>query len=488
MDRRGFLGFAAGSAWDGGLARPERVSPPAGGRVIRSPTEYLANNAVFNVLDFGARRDGSDDGPAIHRALDAAAAAHGSLVFPAGTYSYAQSPNFAGDDLEILGQGRVTLRHTGRGVGFLVDGSLRRPGRKVWNMRIESLALEGNAETLVGFFFRSVHHGRFARLRVIGGAPEGEGFRTEFFVANYCEGWGVTGNERVVGTLPGTGITLSSLAAPKDNYGTVDCTLVNCIVESCAHTGLHLERAHNNMIRGGTFEDLTTGTGVVVSEAASGNVVDGVFLESNRVHIDCRGPQNQFIAISAEKGLSRFHGGADFTRLIGGRFADLSIEDGVRDVKLLGIAARRIADRGLRTQRLGCHDLGAGLPIPDHDGVPVHPKRWQAPALAAPWANAGGDATPAGFMRDAEGCIRLRGRLTRAAGSKSGKRELPLVIFTLPEGHRPTYRHRFPVLSQGKLGVLEVEVGGKVVLVQGALADLSLDGIVIAEDPGGPVS
>jgi len=348
-------------------------------------------------------------------------------------------------------------------------------------MRIENLALEGNSETSIGFFFRSVHHGRFARLRVIGGAPEGEGFRTEFFVANYCEGWGVTGNERVVGVLPGTGITLSSLAAPRENYATVDCTLVNCIVESCGCTGLHLDRAHNNMIRGGTFEDLRTGTGLMVSEVASGNLIDGVFLENNGLHIDCRGPQNQFIGLSAEKGLSRFHGGADFTRLIGGRFADMSIEDGVRDVKLLGVAARRISDRGLRTQRLGCHDASAGRPIPDHDGV-VRTTRWRSPALAAPWTNAGGDATPAGFMRDADGSIRLRGRLTRAAGVRSGKWTLPLVVFTLPEGCRPEFRHRFPVPSGEKIGILEIEPGGNVVLVQGSVTDLSLDGVVISEE------
>jgi hypothetical protein len=481
MDRRGFLGFAAGSAWDGGLARAERITPPAGGRVTRSTSEYLANNSVFNVLDFGARRDGSDDGPAIRRALDAASAAQGALIFPPGTYSYAESPNFARDDLEILGQGRVTLRHTGRGVGFLVDGWLRRPGRKVWNMRIENLALEGNGMTSIGFLFRSVHHGRFARLRVIGGAPQGEGFRTEFFIANYCEGWGVTANERVVGALPATGITLSSLSAPRESYSTVDCTLVNTIVEGCAEVGLHLDRAQNNMIRGGTLEDLKTGTGLVLSEMASGNVVDGVFLESNRLHIDCRGPQNQFLALSAEKGLCRFHDRANFTRLIGGRFADLSIEDSVRDVKLLGIAARRISDRGQRTQRLGCHDMAADRPLPDHDGA-VRPTRWQVPVLEAPWANAGGDATPAGFMRDAEGSIRLRGRLTRAAGGRASGRGLPLLVFTLPEGHRPAHRHRFPVLSRGKLGVLEVEVGGNVVLVKGALDDLSLDGVVIVEE------
>jgi parallel beta-helix repeat protein len=483
MNRRGFLGFAAGSAWDGGRARAERVSPPADGRVTRSATEYLANNAVFNVLDFGARRDGTDDGPAIRRALDAASTAQGTLLFPPGTYSYAESPNFARDDLEILGQGRVTLRHTGRGVGFLVDGWARRQWRRrVWNMRIENLALEGNGETTIGFLFRSVHHGRFARLRVIGGAPQGEGFRTEFFIANYCEGWGVTANERVVGALPGTGITLSSLAAPRDTQTTADCTLMNCIVEGCAHIGVHLDRAHNNLIRGGTFEDCNTGTGLLVGETASGNVVDGLFLENNRLHIDCRGPENQFVALSAEKGLSRIHCSANFTRLIGGRYANLSIEDGVRDVKLLGVAVRRIADRGIRTRRLGCHDMAADLPLPDHDAGEGRASRWQTPELAAPWANAGGDATPAGFMRDAEGSIRLRGQLTLASGGKVGKRRLPLVVFALPAGCRPTYRHRFPVLSRGKLGVLEIEAGGNVVLVQGAVEELSLDGVVIVAD------
>ena len=483
MDRRGFLGFAAGSAWDGGLAREERVSPPADGRVTRGATEYLANNAVFNVLDFGARRDGSDDGPAIRRALDAASAAQGTLLFPPGAYSYGESPNFARDDLEILGQGRVTLRHTGRGVGFLVDGWARRASRRrVWNMRIENLALEGNAQTTIGFLFRSVHHGRFSRLRVIGGAPDGEGFRTEFFVANYCEGWGVTANERVVGALPGTGITLSSLAAPRETQTTVDCTLMNCIVEGCAQIGVHVDRAHNNLIRGGTFEDCTTGTGLLLGESASGNVVDGVFLESNRLHIDCRGPQNQFVAISAQKGLSRFHGSANFTRLIGGRYANLSIEDGVRDVKLLGIAVQRVVDHGLRTQRVCCHDVATDLPLSDAGGGEALPSRWQAPDLAVPWANAGGDATPAGYMRDAEGSIRLRGQLTRVPGGQVEKRRPPLVVFTLPAGYRPAYRHRVPVLSRGKLGILEVEAGGDVVLVKGAVEDLSLDGVVLAEE------
>ncbi len=481
MDRRGFLGLATGSIWGRG-AGAEQVTAPGGGRVTRSVTQYLANNAVFNVRDFGARGDGRDDGPAIGRTLEAAGSVGGTLLFPPGTYSYAESPNFAWDDLEILGQGRATLRHTGKGVGFLADGWLRRPRRKVWNMRIENLALEGNAETTIGFLFRSVHHGRFVRLRVIGGAPTGEGFRTEFFIANYCESWGVTGNERVVGALPGTGIMLTSLAEPYQRYSTVDCTFMNCIVEACGHTGVYLDQAHSNMLRGGTFEDHRTGTGLIVGEAARRNIVDGVFLESNQVHLECRGPHNQFVALTALGGLCRFHPGADFTRLIGGHYRDVAILEGARDLKLLGIAASRISDRGLRTQRLGCHDAAADVPIADHAGGPPSHRRWRSAALAGSWVNAGGDATTAGFMRDADGCIRLRGQLRRSPSAPGGRR-LPLRVFSLPEGYRPAYRHLVPVLSRGKLGILEIRVGGDVVLVKGAIEELSLDGVVIAEEP-----
>jgi hypothetical protein len=464
MDRRSFLGLAAGAIRDRGDA-----------------TGDPASSGVFNVRDFGAQADGSDDGPAIRRALDAASAAGGLLQFPPGTYSYARSPNFAQNNLEIVGQGKVVLRHTGEGVGFVVDGWLKKFGRRVWNMRIENLMLEGNARTTVGFLFRAIHHGRFSRLRVTGGAPDGEGFRTEFFIANNCENWCVTGSEPVAGSLPGTGITLTSLAAPHDGLGTVDCTLTNFIVEGCAHLGVHLERAQHNLVRGGTFEDNHTGTGLLLSEAASGNVVDGVFLEHNRVHVDCRGPQNHFLGLSAAKGVCRFHGGASFSRVMGGRFGDVVIERGVDDVKLLWMGVARLADGGQRTQRLGCYDLDTDRPVADR-GVPGGATGWVAPALEPPCVGLGGDGVPVGFRREADGRIRLRGRLTRAPDQAA--RPTPTVLFTLPETHRPRHRYRLPVLSGKALGILEVEPGGRVVLVKGSLEDVVLDGLVLDEGAG----
>lgn len=480
MDRRGFLGLATGSIWgrEGGT---ERVAPPGGGRVTRRVTEYLTNNAVYNVRDFGALGDGTDDGPAIRRALEAAGPHGGTLLFPPGTYSYDRSPNFAQNNLEIVGRGKVTLRHTGKGVGFLVDGWLKKFGRRVWNMRIENLMLEGSPDTSVGFLFRSVHHGHYSRLRVTGGAPAGEGFRTEFFIANYCESWCVTGSEPVVGSLPAVGITMTSLET-RENLSTADCTLTNFIVEGCAHVGVHLDRAQHNLIRGGTFEDNHTGTGLLVSESASGNVVDGVFLESNGLHIDCRGPQNQFLGLSAAKGLCRVHRGGSFSRLIGGRFGDIAIEHDVHDVKLFGVAVSRMVDKGQRTQRLGCYDLKADLPIRDHNGYSSPTTSWIAPVLELPCADAEGDSAPVGFRREADGAIRLRGRLIFPS-RRRGKRR-PFLLFTLPDTHRPRYRHRLPVLSGGKLGILEVEPSGRVVLVKGTMGDIVLDGLVLAEEGG----
>jgi hypothetical protein len=39
------------------------------------------------------------------------------------------------------------------------------------------------------------------------------------------------------------------------------------------------------------------------------------------------------------------------------------------------------------------------------------------------------------------------------------------------------------VLSKDKLGILEVETGGRVVLVKGSLDEVSLDGVMLAEEP-----
>lgn len=85
----------SGSAW---VIDGQYVSPPGGSRTVTNTTTYLANNAVFNVKDFGAKGDRvTDDTVAIQATITAAQAYIPSInvympqspvVFlPAGEYS-----------------------------------------------------------------------------------------------------------------------------------------------------------------------------------------------------------------------------------------------------------------------------------------------------------------------------------------------------------------------------------------------------------------
>jgi hypothetical protein len=452
--RRGFIGTLASATF-------ARLPPTGWGS---------AASGIFNVRDFGAIADGRDDGPAIQRALDATVAAHGRLLFPPGTYSYSVSPNFAADDLDIVGIGRVVLRHTGTGPGFLVDGT-GGEAPHVFNMSIENLILDAGAGSSAGFLFRDTHHGRFSRLRVIGGAPGTAGFRTEFFVANICEMWCVSANDHLAGPLPDTGILLTSVAPPRVDLATVDSTFLNCICEGCGKAGMVLEWARNNLVRGGTLENNRSGTGLLISPSATGNTFDGVYLEDNKLNVECRGAYTQLSGLYATGSPCRLSGDAHSCRVHGGYFTTFAVGAGVRDTKLLGVAATWLRDRGVRTQRWGCHDLLNGAPLPNAAPESQVAPTWTAVEVLLPWTSADGEDSPAGYRHTADGYLRLRGAV------RGKPRRLPSTLFVLPEACRPTFRQRLPVLTREAHGVLEVRATGEVVLLAGKVGEVRLDGV-----------
>jgi len=94
---------------------------------------------------------------------------------------------------------------------------------------------------------------------------------------------------------------------------------------------------------------------------------------------------------------------------------------------------------------------------------------WNVPTFANGWVNYGGSFNPAGYRRDSEGWVHLRGLV------KSGT--VGQTIYTLPEGYRPAYRELFMALSNGSVGRIDVTAAGAVICDVGNNAWISMDGM-----------
>jgi hypothetical protein len=261
------------------------------------------------------------------------------------------------------------------------------------------------------------------------------------------------------------------MAAPRVDLATVDSTFLNCICEGCGGAGMVLEWARNNLVRGGTLENNRSGTGLVVSPSATGNTFDGVYLEDNKLNVECRGAYTQLMGLYATGSPCQLSGDAHSCRVHGGYYTTFAVGAGVRDTSMLGVAATWLRDSGVRTQRWGCHDLLNGTPLPNLTHESAAPVTWAAAEVLSPWANVGGEDSPAAFRHTADGHVRLRGVV------QGRSQELPSTLFVLPEACRPAFRQRLAVLTHNSPGVLEVRATGEVVLVEGNAREVRLDGV-----------
>lgn len=97
---------AISSADSKAVSTANTIPTPAAGRTVPTLTQYLANNAVFNVLDYGAAFNGvTDDATAINAACAAALAAGGGIVqLPVGTAIYGSLVTW-GTGVTVQGRG-----------------------------------------------------------------------------------------------------------------------------------------------------------------------------------------------------------------------------------------------------------------------------------------------------------------------------------------------------------------------------------------------
>ena len=96
---------------------------------------------------------------------------------------------------------------------------------------------------------------------------------------------------------------------------------------------------------------------------------------------------------------------------------------------------------------------------------------WIAPTLVNSWVDFGSSYETAGYQKESNGTIRLKGKV------KSGTVAYQTAVFTLPAGFRPSLIQTFPVCSNGAFGIVTVETDGVVSVVVGNNTYVSLDGI-----------
>lgn len=106
---------------------------------------------------------------------------------------------------------------------------------------------------------------------------------------------------------------------------------------------------------------------------------------------------------------------------------------------------------------------GASAPVWAGDTV------WTAPTLLNSWVNFGSGNQVAGFFRDANGFVHLRGMV------KSGT--LTLAAFTLPAGYRPSANVNFACVSNGAFGQCFVDSSGNVMPQTGSNIYFDFGGI-----------
>jgi hypothetical protein len=99
---------------------------------------------------------------------------------------------------------------------------------------------------------------------------------------------------------------------------------------------------------------------------------------------------------------------------------------------------------------------------------------WQAITLSGTWQRFDTTYNPPEYFRDSQGIVHLRGLIK---GGTVGYQNDAGLAFTLPQGFRPQNRELFIVISNDAIGRVDITSAGRVVVMSGNTAWVSLDNI-----------
>ena len=274
-----------------------------------------------SILDFGADPTGatsSQDALDACRAFCAAATTPPEIVWPAGIYTYATSPNWGITNLKMTALGMVRLRCTGTGNAFIIDAGPNAADLR-WNVQIGRFHIDGLSTGGHGVYVRSIHHSRLSfNVRSCGTGKAG--IKVEFAVVTVFDDPTVSNNEDwYLGHAATYGIWLGSrLPGETASY----CTFNNPVIEGCTSHGIWLEGTLGNAFISGTSEG-NYGWGVYATAGSNNDKFYGTDFEVNTLgDLFVEGTAVQFLDCDCT-GYAYLNGSYD--RLHGGLFNQVEL-------------------------------------------------------------------------------------------------------------------------------------------------------------------
>jgi hypothetical protein len=290
----------------------------------------------------------------------------GRLYFPAGTYTYATSPNFGASWRSIVGEGNGTIfNHTGSGNAFVVDGGT---SSNLNGVTIEDIRVNGNSQSTNGIYIRGVARSYFKNMIGTGCATTGSGLLVEFGLTNTFHNIYVLPGEPTNAPVlvPLYGIRLATRNAGERSTAN---TFINPITEgfvdpapgqSRLHVGFFLDDARANTLIGGTAENCDTG----IKITGAGNVVISNHLEntaSGAIDLYCTGAGNTFLHTVANSTVNVGVSGS-LNTFVGGFIKNLLVHGATAGNSFNGVTIETLTDSSIATNWISCADA-SGNPI-----------------------------------------------------------------------------------------------------------------------------